>query len=397
MSHAPLAGLRVLDLTTTVSGPTATLRLAQYGAEVVKIESREGDVLRSLGGTSPTGGQSGQYLHLNRGKLAACLDLKAPKGREAVQRLLAQCDILVSNMRPEALARLGLDAATTRARDPSLIHCVITGFGPDGPYRGRPAYDSVVQGASGLAGLHIARDGEALYVPLLLCDHVVGEITAGAVLAALVDRNRTGKGSSIEVPMHETMAAFVLTEHLSRATFEPPLGPPGDQRVLAAETRPARTSDGWITLTANTDEQCRRMLGVACREDLLLDERFKTVADRVTHVKEWLAIRQEILLTRTSEEWLTALVAADVPAMPCHTLETLMLDPHIDAVRLITMDEHGEEGRVRALRSTVIFDGNVAQPGRAAAPLGGDSRSVLTLAGYSDREIDVLLEEGVAT
>jgi len=169
MTAPLLRGIRVLDLTTVVVGPACTLRLADYGAAVVKVETPGGDLMRSLGGPSPTGRHSGAYLHLNRGKRAACLDLKRPGARDALLRIAACCDVLVSNMRPNALARLGLDAATLRAAHPGLVHCLITGFGPGGPYRGQPAYDSVVQGAAGVAGLFGRQTGTPAYVPLLLC------------------------------------------------------------------------------------------------------------------------------------------------------------------------------------------------------------------------------------
>ncbi len=218
MTEAPLAGIRVLDLTSVVVGPVCTLRLAQQGAEIIKVETPDGDLMRALGGISPTGQHSGTYLHLNRGKKGVCLDLKAYGGTEILQRLIARSDVFVSNIRPAALARMQLDAETLLARKADLIHCLISGFGP-GPYRGKPAYDSVLQGASGIAGLPVRRGGVPEYSPLLLCDHIVGEISAGAILTALFQRQRTGKGSAIEIPMMETMAAFVLHEHLAQRTF----------------------------------------------------------------------------------------------------------------------------------------------------------------------------------
>ena len=221
-----LAGIRVLDLTSVVVGPAATLRLADLGAEIIKIEPPDGDLLRTLGGPSPSGRMSGKYLHFNRAKRSACLDLKQPAARTALLAILATCDVLVSNIRPEALARLGLGAAACLERQPGLIHCSITGFGPGGAYRGRPAYDSVIQGVSGVAGLALQRDGVPRFAPLLLADHVVGEITAGAISAALFRRSRTGRGTRLEIPMFETMAAFVLQEHLGPQSFHPALGQP---------------------------------------------------------------------------------------------------------------------------------------------------------------------------
>ncbi|MGC8477608.1 MAG: CoA transferase [Acetobacteraceae bacterium] len=177
----PLAGIRILDLTSVVVGPSCTLRLADYGAEVIKLEAPEGDVLRSLGGPSPSGRNSGKFLHFNRTKRNICLDLKRPEARAALLRVIDGCDVVVSNIRPDSLARLGLDAASLRATRPKLIHCTITGFGPDGPYRGRPAYDTVIQSVAGVASLAARRDGAPAFAPLLLCDHVVGEITAYAL------------------------------------------------------------------------------------------------------------------------------------------------------------------------------------------------------------------------
>lgn len=390
-----LSGIRVLDLTTVVVGPACTLRLAQYGAAVVKVETAAGDMMRSLGGPSPGGRHSGAYLHLNCGKRNVCLDLKQPAGRAALLRLVDRSDVLVANMRPEALARLGLDATTLRARQPGMVHCVITGFGP-GPYRGLPAYDSVVQGVSGVAGLFQRRNGAPAYVPLLLADHVVGEIAAGAVLAALVERGRTGIGAAIEVPMHETVAAFVLQEHMGRQSFEPPLGPAGDSRTLDPGNAPIETSDGWISVTANTDTQVAVYLGAVGRGDAIDDPRFGSVADRMRNVEAWFALRNGALRGNTTAHWLRAMADADVPAMPCHTLKTLMDDPHLVAAGLVGTDVHPTMGAVRSMRPTVLRDGAAYPAGPPAAPIGWDTLAVLAEAGFAEPEIAALLETGAA-
>ena len=304
MSHQPLTGLRVLDLTSVVVGPTCTWRLGQYGAEIIKVEAPEGDLMRGLGGLSPTGQHSGTYLHLNRGKRNVCLDLKKPGSKQVMDRLIASADVIVANMRPRALERLGLDAATVRAKHPEKIYCLITGYGTDGPYAGRPTYDSVVQGATGIAGLFLARDETPAYVPLVICDHVVGEIAAGAILAAVIKRNAGGGGCSLEIPMFETMAAFVLQEHLAQQSFDPPVGPAGDQRLLNRQNKPLRTADGWISVTINTDPQVRAFLKAVGRDHLLDDPRFATVAARAKHVKEWFEIRGAALSDKTTAEWL---------------------------------------------------------------------------------------------
>ena len=396
MVHQALAGIRILDLTSVVVGPTCTLRLADYGAEVIKLESPEGDVLRTLGGPSPSGQHSGKYLAFNRNKRAICLDLKQPAARAAVLRILDHCDVLVSNIRPEALARLGLDAESTRTTRPRLIHCAITGFGPGGPYRGRPAYDTVIQSVGGVAGLFIRRDGVPRYVPLVMCDHVTGEITAGAIMAALFRRERTGEGASIEVPMQETIAAFVLKEHLGPASFSPPLGPPGDARILEPNNQLIETADGWMTVTANTDAQVRGFLTAIDRAELIEDPRFSSVAARFRNVGEWMALRRSALKGQPTAHWEAAFGAADVPAARCHTLETLVDDPHLAAVGLLRDQQHELEGPIRTIRPTILEDGAPADPGPPARPIGADTRAVLREAGYTTPEIDTLIVSGAA-
>jgi crotonobetainyl-CoA:carnitine CoA-transferase CaiB-like acyl-CoA transferase len=396
MPGLPLAGIRVLDLTSVVVGPAATLRLADLGAEIIKIEAPDGDLLRTLGGPSHSGTLSGKFLHFNRDKKFVCLNLRAPKALAALRQILARCDVLLTNIRPDALARMKLDAKAARAERPDLIHCSITGFGAGGPYRGKPAYDTVLQAASGIAGLSIARDGEPNFAPFLAVDHVVGEITASAICAALFGRERTGDGASIEVPMLETMAAFVLKEHLGAATFEPPLGPPGDKRVLDPRARPVRTSDGWIAITANTDAQARAFLDAVGRSDLIDDPRFSTVAARVNNSNEWFKLRAESLAHRTTEHWLAIFTRADIPAMPCNTLESLPNDPHITAVGLLKTLRHPVEGSVNSVRPTVLFDDEIRRSDSPARELGWDTRDVLYAAGMSDREINDLVNDGAA-
>lgn len=396
MSFTPLQGVRILDLTSVVVGPVATWRLGQYGAEVIKLESPEGDLMRGLGGLSPTGQHSGAYLHFNRGKQNICLDLKQPEAREVVQRLVASVDVIVANMRPQALERLGLDAAAVRSAHPDKIYCLITGYGTDGPYAGRPTYDSVVQGATGMAGLMLARDGAPSYVPMLICDHVVGEITAGAILAALMQRRMSGEGATLEIPMFETMSAFVLQEHLAQASFDPPVGPAGDQRLLSPHNKPVRTADGWISFTINTDAQVRAFLKAIGRDDLLDDQRFATVASRAKYVAEWFEVRGAPRTERTTAEWLDLFQSADIAAMPCHTIESLQHDPHLAAVELVRYEDHPVEGRAAAIRSTIRVDGHSAPLRAPSEPRGWSTSAVLQDLGYADADIEALFASRAA-
>jgi crotonobetainyl-CoA:carnitine CoA-transferase CaiB-like acyl-CoA transferase len=396
MSFEPLKGVRILDLTSVVVGPVCTWRLGQYGAEIIKIENPEGDLMRGLGGLSPTGQHSGTYLHLNRGKRNVCLDLKKPGARDAIQRLVQWADVIVANMRPQALERLGLDEKSIRTKSPEKVYCLITGYGTDGPYAGRPTYDSVVQGVTGMAGLSLKRDGAPAYVPMLICDHVAGEIAAGSILAAMVQQKSTGKGCSIEVPMFETMAAFVLQEHLAQHSFDPPVGPPGDLRLLSPHNKPVKTDDGWISLTINTDPQVRAFLKVTGREELLGDERFSTVAARARNVAQWFEVRGAPLTGKTTAEWLALLQAADIAAQPCHTLETLPQDPHLQAVGLISAEEHPTEGKTSVLRSTIRFDDAYPAMRGPSQPRGWETLKVLRDLGYAEQEIDAFLADGAA-
>lgn len=396
MTFKALAGIRVLDLTSVVVGPVCTWRLGQYGAEIIKVENPEGDLMRGLGGQSPTGQHSGAYLHLNRGKRNICLDLKKEGAMEVMNRLIESADVIVANMRPQALKKLGIDSETVRSKYPNKIYCLITGYGTDGPYAGMPTYDSVVQGATGMAGLFLERDGQPNYVPMLICDHVAGEISAGAILAAIAERNVSGKGCSIEVPMFETMAAFVLQEHLAQQSFDPPVGPVGDQRLLSPHNKPVQTSDGWISFTVNTDPQVRAFLRVTERSDLLNDERFNSVAARATNVKEWFAIRGAPLTNKSTQDWLDLLQAADIAAQACHTLQTLPNDKHLKAVGLIQYEDHPTEGKTAVIRSSIKVDSAFLDLRETSQPKGWETQKLLEEMGYSADEVTALLAKGSA-
>lgn len=394
MSFSPLKGIRVLDLTSVVVGPAATWRLGQYGADVIKVESPSGDLMRELGGASPTGQHSGTFLHLNRGKRNICIDLKNPNSKKVMDRLIDTSDVIVANMRPQALSRLGLDAKTIQARHPDKIYCLMTGYGSGGPYAGYPTYDSVVQGVSGIAGLSGARGSEPKYVPMVICDHVVGEIAASSILGAILERQATGRGSFVEVPMFETMAAFVLQEHLAQESFSPAVGPVGDQRLLNPHNNPVQTKDGYMSFTVNTDKQVRAFLEATDRVDLLEDKRFLSVATRAENVSDWFEVRGAPLTNKTTIEWLEILRNVDVAVMPCHTLESLQDDPHLQAVNLINFESHPTEGKTAVIRSSILVNGESTPTMSPSAPKGWDSLAILENIGFCQYEIEELIEDG---
>jgi crotonobetainyl-CoA:carnitine CoA-transferase CaiB-like acyl-CoA transferase len=397
MTNQALKGIRVLDLTNVVVGPACSSRLAQYGAEVIKVESPEGDLMRGLGGLSPTGQHSGTYLHLNRGKRNICLNLKAPGAKEVMAALIESADVVIANMRPQALKKLGIDSEAVLKQHPDKVYCLITGYGTDGPYAGEPTYDSVIQAATGMTGLSLARDGVPRYVPMLICDHVVGEIAAGAIVAALYGRGETGVGVSLEIPMFETMSAFVLQEHLAQQSFDPPVGPAGDQRLLSPHNQPVQTADGWISFTVNTDAQVRAFLEAVGKSALLEDERFATVAGRAINVREWFEVRGAPLLDKTTAQWLCDFKAADIAAKPCHTLESLPNDPHLQAVGLLDYEVHPAEGRAARIRSTIKYNGSYLNAGTPSQPKGWETKPLLEELGFQPRQIECLVESGAVS
>lgn len=394
MSEMPLSGVRVLDLTSVVVGPTATQWLGDYGAEIVKVEAPAGDLMRSLGGTSKSGEFSPKYLNFNRNKRSICLDLKNPQARAVVDRLLGEIDVVLANMRPAALKRLGLDAETVRGRHPNVIHCSISGFDQRGRYRDKPAYDTIIQGASGIAATIERLEGKPRYLPMTITDHIVGFIAVQCILLALLHRHKTGEGQTIEVPMFENMAAFVLAEHMGQKVFEGSEGPTGDLRILNPYTQPIETKDGWICVSANNDKQAFALFDVIGRPELKDDPRFRSVKARVQHVDDYCAVRAEGLKQKTTAEWLPILDAADIPAMPCHSLDSLIEDPQLADVGLFETLQHPVEGAIRNIRLPNRFSSDWQQPVRPAAARGADSDEILAELGFSEAERSALFDSG---
>jgi crotonobetainyl-CoA:carnitine CoA-transferase CaiB-like acyl-CoA transferase len=391
---APLAGIRVVDLTQVVVGPYATQILADFGAEVIKIEHPTGDLARWIGGRSPTPGMAAKYLHLNRNKKSISLDLKQPAAREALKKLIATSDVVVHNMRPQAAARLGLAPEDLQKLRPDLIYCSVVGFGQAGRYRDKPAYDSIIQGASGLASINADTDGAPNFVPMVIADRTIGIMLANCVLLAVVQRLRHGGPQVVELPMFESMAAFVLAEHLFLKTFDPPLGNTGDSRLLNPNSRPIQTKDGYICVTANTDDQVFAMFDAMGRSDLRTDVRFADKKERFENIGEMFRIRNAAFTTRTTAQWMVLLEKADVPSMPVHTLDSLLDDPHLADTGLFEPVQHPTEGRITNLRNPIKFATYTPSLKRTAPHIGQDSLPILSELGYSDEDIAALVASG---
>lgn len=394
MSGGCLNGIRILDLSSVVVGPLATQILADHGADVIKVESLEGDLGRRLAGRGRNEDMGPKFMHLNRNKRSIVLDLKHNAGREALLKVIEHSDVILWNLRPKSMSRLGLDYETVKRHKPDIIYCGMFGFGQRGRYRDRPAYDSIIQGASGVAALHQRVSGEPKYVPYVLADRTVGLIAVQLILMALLHRERTGQGQSIEIPMFENMVTQVLTEHMHLATFNPPLGGLGDPRVLDPGNKPLPTRDGYICISANTDTQAFALFAAIGQPELKDDPRFSSVAARFENVAAYFEIRRKGLVEKNSAEWLKIFDLLDVPAAPYHTLESLMADPHLQDIGFFEHINHPTEGAILTLASANRMSAGMRSDTLPTPNLGQHTREVLAQVGMSEEEIACLLATG---
>jgi len=391
----PLRGIKVVDMTTVLMGPYATQMLGDYGADVIKVESIEGDVTRLIGPTRHPG-MGPVFLNTNRGKRSICLDLKKPLGREAVLRLIQSADVLVYNVRPQAMARLNLGYEVVSAINPRLIYAGVFGFGQDGPYAAKPAYDDLIQGATGLPALMAQTgDGTPRYVPNALVDRIVGLTAVGAICASLVDRERTGRGQRVDIPMFETMAGFVMGDHMGGLTYEPPLDKGGYARHLSRDRRPYKTSDGYLSVIVYNDKQWESFFKATGRDDLRNDPRFATFGGRAVNIDCVYGELARIFETRSTAEWIELLNKADVPVMPMHDLEGILNDEHLVATGFFPVVQHPTEGPIRSIKVSAAFSDTVAEPVRLAPRLNEQGAEILQELGFSREDIEAMIRDGV--
>lgn len=384
----PLQGIRILDLTTILFGPYGAQTLGDWGAEIIKAESLVGDGWRYTG-QFRNRGMSGQFMAANRNKRSLALDLKHPDGAAVLRRLIPTVDALVTNIRPAALARLGFGYEDCRTLNPRLVYAAATGFGQDGPWAARPAFDEIVQAASGFASA-IGTDDEPEFVPSLVGDKLCGLALAGAVAAALVRRERAGVGQLVEVPMLETVAAFNSIEMLGGHAFIPPIGPAGYKRVK--ERRPVRTKDGWLTMLPYSGDNWCTFFETVGHPECIEEFSVRDPVRRAANIDRIYDRMSEIALTRTTAEWEELLLGIDVPHASFAKLKEIAEQPHLRAVDLFQEIDHPTEGKIRQARPSARFSESPAGIRRLPPRLGEHTREILSEAGYSDTEIDTLVE-----
>jgi crotonobetainyl-CoA:carnitine CoA-transferase CaiB-like acyl-CoA transferase len=392
----PLQGVRVLDLTTVVMGPYATQILADFGADVIKVEPPDGDVMR-YAWPFRNPGMGHIFLNANRNKRSIALDLKQAPARDACLALAKRADVMVYNIRPQAMSRLRLGYDDVRSVNEKIIYVGCFGYSQRGPYAAKAAYDDLIQGAAGIPWLLHRQGAETpRYAPIIVADRSVGQQVASAVSAALYRREKSGKGQRVDVPMFEHLLQVVLGEHLGGYTFEPRHGEAGYARMLAPDRRPYRTRDGYVCVLIYNDKQWRAFFDVIGQPEKSKDPKFSNQEVRSKHYPEAYAFVAEELGKRTTAEWLEALERADIPVQRMNSVEDIVADPHLAAIGYFRAVDHPTEGRIRSMAVPSEWSESPPEYRRHAPRLGEHTREVLAEAGLSAADIDALIRSGAA-
>ncbi len=384
--QGPLVGIRVLDLSSVLMGPVATRTLGDMGADVIVIEPEVGDRNRGMG-PGPHEQFSGITLNLMRNKRSVSLDLKQAKGRQALLDIAATCDVMITNLRPGPLGRLGLDYEAVRQVRPDIVFCRAHGYRSDSEQADAPAYDDIIQSATGFGDLFQLMGAEPSLMPTLVADKVCGITISNAVLAALFHRTRTGEGQEIEIPMVDVMRAFMLTEHGSGAISEPPVAEAGYARILTTARRPQPTADGWLNILPYDDVHYEALFTKGGRPDLLGDERFRTRQSRTMNSDSLYREVATLLPQQTTAQWLEFCAEHGIPATEARSLE--------DLVDQLPIEVHPETGRYRVIPPPERFSKTPSSVRRPAPMIGQHGREVLGSIGYSDVALDELEAAGV--
>jgi len=385
----PLAGIRVIDVTTVVLGPMCTQTLGDMGADVIKVETMQGDSTRLIG-PCRTPGMGSYFANLNRNKRSIVLDLKRKAAQEALLRLVETADVFVHNMRLGAAQRLGLNYETLSAHNPRLIYACASGFRKGSSLQEFPAYDDLIQGVSGIASLNAGPDGAPRYFPTVVVDKLTGVQLASMIGMALFHRERTGEGQEIHLPMMETILSFTLVEHLTHGTLGEPEKGLGYPRMLTPHRRPYQTKDGFISVIAHSDAQWGKLFEAMGVPGLIDDPRFRSVQARSANIDALYATLTEGMKQRTTAEWLAELQPVDIPCGKANTLDDLFDDPYLTETGYFEPYRHPTEGDVIAPAIPARFSKSPPNVHRHWPALGEHTQEILKEAGFSDGEIDTI-------
>ncbi len=391
-SNFPLSGVRVLDLTTVLFGPYATQILGDFGADVIKIEAPGGDPVRHLG-PARNSGMGALFLGSNRNKRSIVLDLKGSVGREALWRLIDKADMFVHNVRPQKIHSLGFGPDDVLRRRPIIIYGGLHGYREDGPYGGQPAYDDVIQGASGIAGLFQERDGEPQLVPSVVADKSAALMASTGLIAAYVKRLRTGRGVYMECSMFEGLVSYNLVEHQWGTIFSPPESKPGYSRLLSRNRRPHRTLNGFICMLPYTDKHWETFWKLSGMPKMAEDPRFSTMGLRVRNIDDLYREASKVIANRDTEEWLEVLTKADIPVGRVNSLSDLRNDPHLTEIGFFRPYEHPTEGAIEIPDTPYRFDRESLPIRRHPPQLGEHGQEILAELGMSQQEIQSALRQ----
>ncbi len=392
-----LKGLKVIDLSTIALGPYATQLLGDLGADVIKVESPEGDVFRAVRpGRRDDLGVA--FLNYNRNKRSLAIDLKQPEGRAILKRLAGSADVFVHNMRASSAAKLGASYKVLAEANPKIVYCYSPGFGERGSSRDDPAYDDIIQARSGLAAINADTSGKPKFVRTIACDKIVGLHLALAVVSGVVRQQRTGRGVCIEVPMLESMASFLLTEHLAGHTLIPAEGTLGYDRLMTANRKPHRTKDGYAVILPYSTKHWIRFFEICGLPDWATAEKVVNPVQRSIHIDELYGKISELAVTRTTKEWLSALSAQDIPCSDVSSLEDLMSDPHLVEAELFNRISDPRIGELLEVRSPFQVDGEINGSSNRVAPgLSEHTEEILRDLGYAEAAIKQIRQNSVIT
>jgi crotonobetainyl-CoA:carnitine CoA-transferase CaiB-like acyl-CoA transferase len=391
----PLDGVKILDLTTVVMGPFATQILAELGAQVTKVEPFAGDNMRDVGPMiNPHMGHL--HLHLNRGKRGIAVNLKSEEGLGIIKRLIEKSDVLIYNVRPQAMARLGLSYEEVKEVNPQIIYVGAYGYSEEGPRAGQAAYDDLIQGGTGVPWL-MAREGRdnPRYVPLNFADRVTGLHAVYAVTSALYAREKTGVAQSVEVPMFESISHFVLGDHMAGLSFQPPIGPSGYERLK--HRRVYKTKDGFICALVYNEAQWTRFWEAMGQPEMMKDPKFLTHSKRAENIGKIYDLLSEIIEQETTEHWLEFFQRGDIPVAKMNAVDDLLSDSHLLDTNFFRSENHPTEGALHALKTPTRWSESQPESVSPAPTLGEHTKVVLEELSYTDDEIQKLLESGVVS